>query len=140
MVRRASQEFTMTACASALPEGDAIHGPVIDRSVLGEWFGGDAAAVNELLIVFRDSALTEHARMAEALVRDDLAEYARAAHRLRGVALSMGAHLLATVAAALDAAAKANDRATCWSGMARLEAQIERMVAEVPGSPRPHPG
>ena len=122
----------MTACSSESPERHAVGGAAIDRSVLGEWFAGDDVAVNELLMVFRDSAMAEHRQMANALAMGDLAELARAAHRLRGVALSMGAQDLAKAAAAVDIAAKANDAASCEAGMPELEARMRLMVAEVP--------
>jgi len=126
------REFIMTARSSELSDGRAV-----DRSILGEWFAGDDAAVDELLIVFRDSALTEHRCMARALTEPDLTEFANAAHRLRGVALSMGAHALGKVAAALEAAGKAQDGALCRDGMAELETQMHLMVAEVPIYRRP---
>jgi HPt (histidine-containing phosphotransfer) domain-containing protein len=107
--------------------------------VLGEWFANDAAAVDELLAVFRDSALTEHARMAEALAQGDLTALAQAAHRLRGVALSMGAQKLAEAAAVLDTAAKAGDSAACLPAMVQVEAAMSRMVAEVPAGQTPRP-
>jgi len=78
------------------------------------------------------TALTEHARIAEALALGDLTALARAAHRLRGVALSMGAHALAEAAAVLDTTAKAGQSAACLRAMSGLEAAMSLMVAEVP--------
>jgi HPt (histidine-containing phosphotransfer) domain-containing protein len=107
-------------------------GRAVDRSVLGEWLAGDDQAINELLILFRDSAVTEHQRMASALTGADLDEFAKAAHRLRGVALSMGAQALGEIAGALETAGKALDAAACQAGMPGLERQMHLMVAEVP--------
>ena len=109
----------------------------IDRSVLGEWLAGDDVAINELLAVFRDSIRAEQAKLLDTLAAGDLAEFASAAHRLRGAALSMGARALAEVAGELYAAARAGDASGCAGGMAELEAQVERMAAEVPGGPAP---
>jgi HPt (histidine-containing phosphotransfer) domain-containing protein len=86
-----------------------IGAPAIDRSVLGEWLADDDAAIDELLAVFRDSIRAEQTRMSEVLALGDLAEFANAAHRLRGAALSMGARMLAETAGNLYAAARADD-------------------------------
>jgi HPt (histidine-containing phosphotransfer) domain-containing protein len=106
--------------------------PAIDRSVLGEWLAGDDAAIDELLAVFRDSVQSEQAKMSEVLGLGDLEEYASAAHRLRGAALSMGARALAEAAGTLYAAARAKDPATCAGGMAFLDSLVQLMVTEVP--------
>jgi HPt (histidine-containing phosphotransfer) domain-containing protein len=104
----------------------------VDRSVLGEWLAGDDQAINELLVLFRDSAVTEHQRMTSALTGEDLNAFTTAAHRLRGVALSMGAHALGKIAGVLETAGKALDAAACHAGMPGLETQMHLMVAEVP--------
>jgi HPt (histidine-containing phosphotransfer) domain-containing protein len=111
------------------------RGPEIDRSVLGEWLEGDDDAIDELLAVFRDSACAEQARMSEVLTKGDLTEYANAAHRLRGAALSMGARALAETAGILFAAARAMDAGACAEGMPLLATQIRAMAAEVPLTP-----
>lgn len=122
----------MTLDAPASPDRDPRGPPAIDRSVLGEWLAGDNAAINELLAVFRDSVCAEMALMRDALALGDLNDYASAAHRLRGAALSMGARVLAEFVGLLFTAAQARDRTACANGMATLEAQVGRMVAEVP--------
>jgi HPt (histidine-containing phosphotransfer) domain-containing protein len=104
----------------------------IDRSVLGEWLANEDAAVDAMLVIFRDSAVDEEKRMWAALARYDLTGFAQAAHRLRGAALSMGARTLAQTVAAIELAAQSGDDSSCASGMAALEAQMGRMVAEVP--------
>jgi HPt (histidine-containing phosphotransfer) domain-containing protein len=106
--------------------------PEIDRSVLGEWLAGDDTAIDELLAVFRDSVRAEQTRMSEVLATGDLREYASAAHRLRGAALSMGARALAEAAGTLYAAARANDARSCADGMAELASRIRLVAAEVP--------
>jgi HPt (histidine-containing phosphotransfer) domain-containing protein len=127
----------MTACLPATSDRDTVSGPIVDRSVLGEWFAGDPAAVDELLTMFRDSALNEHARMAEALATANMVALAQSGHRLRGVALSMGAPALAKAASVLEAAAKAHDAAACLRAMSGVGAAMSLMVAEVPEAPRP---
>jgi HPt (histidine-containing phosphotransfer) domain-containing protein len=116
------------------PVGQPVGQPVIDRSVLGEWLAGDDTAIDELLAVFRDSARTEQTRMSEMLAVGDLREFASAAHRLRGAALSMGARALAETAGTLYVAARAGDGEACAGGMAELAARIRLMAAEIPAS------
>ena len=125
----------MSYCAGRAPKPLAGATRAIDRSILGEWLGGDDAAINALLLVFRDSLCAEHARMQDALARDDLVNFAKTAHRLRGAALSMGAHPLAEAAAALDAAARVKDAASCVAGMGGLTTLIQLTVAEIPPAP-----
>jgi HPt (histidine-containing phosphotransfer) domain-containing protein len=122
----------MTAGDPASPDPQTPGSPAIDRSVLGEWLAGDDAAIDELLVVFRDSILADQLRLAETLGLGDLVECANAAHRLRGAALSMGARALAAVAGQLHAAAKEQNAAGCHDGMVLLEVRVRLMLAEVP--------
>jgi HPt (histidine-containing phosphotransfer) domain-containing protein len=117
----------------AVTQGSPDHGAAaIDRSVLGEWLAGDDAAIDELLAVFRDSVRAEQTRMHETLAAGDLDEYASAAHRLKGAALSMGARALAETAGTLYAAARGKDETACGDGMAGLDIFVSLVVAEVP--------
>jgi HPt (histidine-containing phosphotransfer) domain-containing protein len=114
--------------------------PAIDRSVLGEWLADDDAAIDELLAVFRDSICAEFVKMRELLAVGRLDEYADAAHRLRGAALSMGARALAEFVGLLFTAARAEDGTACANGMAILETHVQLVVAEVPeGGRTPRP-
>jgi HPt (histidine-containing phosphotransfer) domain-containing protein len=125
--------MTLGAPASlgyGMPGTDAI-----DRSVLGEWLDGDDAAIDALLAVFRDSISAEAVQLHELLALGDLEEFASAAHRLRGAALSMGARALADFAGLLFTAARAKDRNACVNGMPVLETHICLMNAEVPVCP-----
>jgi HPt (histidine-containing phosphotransfer) domain-containing protein len=127
-----SHEPDMTVGGFVPPHGNPCGVPVVDRSVLGEWLAGDEAAIDELLAVFRESIFTEQERMRHALAHGALDEYADAAHRLRGAALSMGARALAKVAGTLNAVARARDGTACSSGLSVLETHICLMAAEMP--------
>jgi HPt (histidine-containing phosphotransfer) domain-containing protein len=127
-----SRGLDLTAGGFVSPHGSPHGIPAIDRSVLGEWLAGDEAAIDELLAVFRESIFAEQERMREALAHDALGEYAGAAHRLRGAALSMGAHALAKVAGTLNAAAQALDETACRDGLSVLETHVCLMAAEIP--------
>jgi HPt (histidine-containing phosphotransfer) domain-containing protein len=107
--------------------------PAIDRAVLGEWLDGDNAAIDGLLGVFLDSICVEAAHMRNLLALDELDQFAGAAHRLRGAALSMGARTLADFVGRLFTAALAKDRNACINGMPTLATYVQLVEAEVPG-------
>jgi HPt (histidine-containing phosphotransfer) domain-containing protein len=108
--------------------------PAIDRTVLGEWLDGDDAAINKMLAVFYESIGAEVVRMRDLLALDDFGQFANAAHRLRGAALSMGARTLAHFAGLLFTAALARDRDACVNGMPVLAGHVQRVEAEVPAA------
>lgn len=130
----------MTTGASAPPDRQTPGSPAIDRAVLGEWLADDEAAINELLVVFRDSILADQIRLRDILVLGDLTECANAAHRLRGAALSMGAKALAEVAGQLYSAAKARNRTGCDEGIVTLDIHVRLMLAEVSPAEPPTDG
>jgi HPt (histidine-containing phosphotransfer) domain-containing protein len=119
---------------------DAACAPAIDRSVLGEWVAGEESAIDAMLVIFRDNAVAELTTMRAMLAQGGtqggagagLTEFSRAAHRLRGAALSMGARSLARVAGELEAASHAGKGTWCERGMFELEIQMTLMQAEVP--------
>jgi HPt (histidine-containing phosphotransfer) domain-containing protein len=125
----------MTGGSSHPPDDPAE--PAIDRSVLGEWLADDAAAINNLLVVFRDSIRVEQATLRDTVTAGDFAELMRVAHRLRGAALAMGAHAVAETAGEITAAGRAQNAAICASLMPVLDQRIDRMIAEVPADPSP---
>ena len=112
--------------------GPVPEPPAVDRSVLRAWVAGDEAAIDEFLLIFRDSARLEMTRLRDALIEGDLIGFLKAAHRLRGGALSMGARDLAMAAGVVEAAAKAGDSESCEDGMAKLAVQMDRMAAALP--------
>jgi HPt (histidine-containing phosphotransfer) domain-containing protein len=122
----------MTPGALASSRRGLSGGPAIDRAVLGEWLDGDAAAINALLVLFHESICAEVVCMHDLLAQDELLQFANAAHRLRGAALSMGARTLADFAGLLFAAALAKDRSACVDGMPVLATHVQLVEAEVP--------
>jgi HPt (histidine-containing phosphotransfer) domain-containing protein len=115
--------------------GRSVSGrPAIDRAVLGEWLDGDGAAINALLVLFYESICAEVVCMRDWLAQDELVQFANAAHRLRGAALSMGACALADVAGPLFTAALAKDRNACVAGMPVLATHVQLVEAEIRAS------
>ena len=88
-----------------VPPGRGTRGIrlILDRSVLGEWLSGDNTAIDEFLVVFRDSVRAELARMHDALDRGRFGIRGCGASA-EGAALSMGARALADFVGQLFAA------------------------------------
>lgn len=105
----------------------------IDRAVLGEWLDADDTAINALLGLFMESISVDLVRMRDLLAQNDFDQFASAAHRLRGAALSMGARALGDFVGLLFTAALAKDRNACVNGMPVLAAHVQRVEAEIPG-------
>jgi HPt (histidine-containing phosphotransfer) domain-containing protein len=106
-------------------------GRAIDREVLAGWLGDDAASIDALLVKFRDSA-AEAERLIDAAYRSGvLAELAAAAHRLKGAAQAVGAHSVGQVAAELERAGRAGDKAGCRNGLGPLTAELRRVRNEI---------
>ena len=103
----------------------------IDASILGAWLGDDAAAVAALLGKFASTAVEAQSEIASAMRQGKLAVVAAAAHKLNGAARAVGAIGVAEVAARLEQAAKAGDRATCSAALRPLAREIRRVLAAV---------
>ena len=117
---------------SGMQSKRGASGRAIDRDVLAAWLGDDAASINALLVKFRDSA-AEAERIIDAAYRSgDLAELAAAAHRLKGAAQAVGAHGVGQIAAELERAGRAGDRAGCRNGLGPLTAELRRVRNEIP--------
>ncbi len=106
-------------------------GRAIDREVLAAWLGDDTASIEALLAKFRDSA-AEAERLIDAAYRSgDLAKLAAAAHRLKGAAQAVGAHGVGQIAAELERAGRAGDRAGCRHSLGPLTGELRRVRNEI---------
>ena len=72
----------------------------IDRNVLGDWLGEDAA-IDALLAKFRETAVEAEQEIHAAARTGDFAKLAAAAHKLKGAAQAVGAIGVGAIAAAL---------------------------------------
>jgi signal transduction histidine kinase/CheY-like chemotaxis protein len=103
----------------AMGQGGA---PAVDRSVVGDMFGGNDKAIARVLARFREAG----ARMVDEMVvaRDDREKLTDIAHKLKGAARSAGAIVLGDLAATLEKSGHATDIDAVRSEWQRVEAEL----------------
>lgn len=97
----------------------------VDRSVLAEISGGDAAAERHILTEFRRFNDEDAAMLQRAVGDCDIGQVTHAAHRIKGASRTIGATGLATVCERLEHAARANDWGAIAAHMAAFHRELE---------------
>jgi signal transduction histidine kinase/HPt (histidine-containing phosphotransfer) domain-containing protein/ActR/RegA family two-component response regulator len=105
--------------------------PSVDRGLLRNWLGDDEAAVRSLLAEFLANARDNARDVETALSEGDMSALTFAVHKLKGGALSIGAHELQRLAAALEVAARRGDDAACRHMLGTLAHALERTAADI---------
>ena len=104
-------------------------GAPIDPSSLAQISGGDAAMEREILADFKNANDADMQALRQALAQRDLAQVARASHRVKGACRMVGAAALASVCERMEKAGRENS----WKDVAReqgaLEHELERLNA-----------
>lgn len=105
--------------------------PAVDRTILRTWLGDDEATLQSVLVEFLANARVNVHDIEAALAVQDMPAVASASHKLKGGALSVGARALQEVAAALEAAARPGDRATCRKMLEPLARELRRAAEDI---------
>ena len=112
---------------------DTSGSPTLDPEILAGLRqlagGGSGRAVDELVLLFLDTARERVTELRTAVDHDDSEALARVAHSLKGSSANLAASGLAALAAHLEVAARAGDAAAVPSVMALVEAELERVDA-----------
>jgi signal transduction histidine kinase/CheY-like chemotaxis protein/HPt (histidine-containing phosphotransfer) domain-containing protein len=103
----------------------------IDRGMLRTWLGDDMATMRSLLDEFLANAQDSAREIEAGLAESDTAVVAAAAHKLKGGALSVGAHALVRVAARLESAARRGDGTACQDMLGPLASELERAANDI---------
>ena len=106
------------------PEEDEITGTLLDQAALAELREVAADDLHELVELYLNDAAAQALALIAALEQGDCAAAAAAAHRLKGASATVGAALVAAIAAELENRAKAADVA----GAAGLVGSLERAL------------
>jgi PAS domain S-box-containing protein len=110
--------------------------PPVDRAIIAEVSGGDAALERDVFMQFLRANQHDAAVLTRALKARDFAAITQAAHRIKGASRTVGAMQLGEACARLEAAARASD----WHAvnasleafrreMTRLDAYLEALIA-----------
>ena len=101
----------------------------VDRSVLAEISGGDAAAERDILLDFRRVNDEDAAMLKQAVAKNDIPQVARASHRIKGACKMVGAMGLASVCERIEHASRANDWTTVEADMRAFHQEWMRLNA-----------
>jgi PAS domain S-box-containing protein len=101
----------------------------VDRSVLAEISGGDAAAERDILLDFRRVNDEDAAMLKQAVTNSDIPQVTRASHRIKGACKMVGAMELASVCEHIEHASRANDWNTIQVYMGAFHQEWMRLNA-----------
>lgn len=102
--------------------------PVLDESALDEFTGGDAGLRREILQQFLEANAADMDALRLALKGTDIALIGRAAHRVKGSSLMIGAKAFASVLQAMEKAAREDRRDAVDGCVATLEQEHARLT------------
>jgi signal transduction histidine kinase/HPt (histidine-containing phosphotransfer) domain-containing protein/ActR/RegA family two-component response regulator len=102
---------------------------VFDPMILVAISGGDAADEREILRDFRRANVEDVEMLKRAVGSNDMAQFNRAAHRIKGACRMVGAIGLATVCERLESASRAHEWETVLGGMAAFDTEWEQLDA-----------
>jgi len=105
----------------------------VDARAIKDMFGNDHATFKEILISFLEPSRQIVAEIEAAHGKRDAAEMRASAHKLKSSARSIGAHALADLMVALEAAGKAQDWAKIDALAPGARAEFTRVERYIEG-------
>ncbi|HSV69410.1 MAG TPA: ATP-binding protein [Methylibium sp.] len=108
-------------------QGHAVAGSPLDRSVLAEIAGGDAAAQREILLDFRRVNDEDGLALRAAVSAADLPAVTRTAHRIKGASKMVGARELAHASRRIESASRRGDLDGVTTALAAFQAALQRL-------------
>lgn len=87
----------------------------------------DGAVQTQVLLDFRSYIRSDHVKLIEMLEKNDASKVERAAHRMNGSSLMVGARHLAKACAAIEQCARKKDMAGVKAVMASLDEAIKQL-------------
>ena len=115
-------------------DGSAEEAELLDRSVLNEISGGDAAAERGILLDFRRYNLEDRQLLVNALEKRDLDAVVRASHRIKGASNSIGAVRLAVASERLEQAGRAKDWPAIAANVDDFRREFDLLEAYITGT------
>jgi len=134
LARWLGSDAPLRAAPSAQPAGAAAGNP-IDRARIQQLAGGPQG-VAEVLAELESGVRADIAALQVALESGDGAALRRAAHRIKGSALTIGAETLAALAAGVVDAPAGADTPQLMRGAHALLAELERVLVSARGQRR----
>ncbi len=107
----------------------SVGSGVFDPTVLVAISGGDATDEREILRDFRRANIEDIAMLKSAVEKSDIAQFTRAAHRIKGASAMVGAIGLAAICERLEKASRANDWATVLDRIGAFDTEWEQLNA-----------
>lgn len=92
-----------------------------------EQTGGDEELLEELLVLFRDSSVSDFAQLQQAVAATDAAGVMRAAHSLKGAAASLGIEGIRQLAFDMEADARNNSVTVARAHLTAMRDLLEQL-------------
>jgi CheY-like chemotaxis protein len=125
------------AVSAPTPEGNAAAAPVFDADRLLAMVGGDASVRDAVLALFQGDAPALVQSIQTAASAGDGDALRAGAHKLKGMLLTVWARPAADVAAALESAARADERQRFGPLVGELQSQVAHLCASMSSEAAP---
>lgn len=130
-MRRDRASFEQSACTSEARGVVLSSIPVIDDQILEECYLGDDELIADVAQVFVEQKDDQVSGVVAAVAARDAEQVGRAAHKLKGGLLTIGAAAAADVALKLEKLGKSGDLSGADAHVTALRHEIDRLVAEM---------